>query len=110
MPADSRVGGREKTAGVDAEPEVAEDCTIEAGIAELYQQQRQLDDYLRGVWDSEMDVRELAHLLRVHGQNAYRLGRLLRDRRALSGEAADGIAGAMAMALDELGNELGIDL
>ena len=110
MPADSRVGGREKTAGVDAEPEVAEDCTIEAVIAELYQQQRQLDDYLRGVWDSEMDVRELAHLLRVHGQNAYRLGRLLRDRRALSGEAADGIAGAMAMALDELGNELGIDL
>ncbi len=34
-----------------------------------------------------------------------RLGRLLRDRRALSGDAADGISDAIAKALDELGSE-----
>ncbi len=38
------------------------------------------------------------------------IGRLLRDQRALSGEAADGIAGALAQALDELGTEWGIEL
>jgi hypothetical protein len=38
------------------------------------------------------------------------VGRLLRDQRALSGEAADGIAGALAQALDELGTEWGIEL
>lgn len=35
---------------------------------------------------------------------------LLRDERALSGEAADGIAGAIAQALDELSTELGLEL
>lgn len=108
-----RAGGSALEDPLDAPGEQAdppEDCTIEAVIADLFQQQRQLDAYLRRAWHSEIDVRELAQLLRVHGQNAQRLGRLLRDRRALSGKAADGIAGAMAMALDELSNELGIDL
>jgi hypothetical protein len=38
------------------------------------------------------------------------IARLLRDARALSGEAADGIAGAIAHALDELASEWGVDL
>lgn len=38
------------------------------------------------------------------------VARLLRDQRALSGAAADGIAGAIAQALDELATELGIAL
>ena len=49
-------------------------------------------------------------LFALHGLNASRLGRLLRDQRALSGEAADGIAGAIAQALDELSSELGAEL
>ena len=60
--------------------------------------------------EGEATVSELTHLLRIHGQNASRLGRLLRDRRALSGDAADGISGAVAQALDELSNELGVEL
>lgn len=60
--------------------------------------------------EGDVSVDELRHLLRIHGQNASRLGRLLRDQRALSGEAADGISGAVAQALDELSNELGVDL
>jgi hypothetical protein len=56
------------------------------------------------------DLHAIARLLALHGQNASRLGRLLRDQRALSGDAADGIAGAIAQALDELSTELGVVL
>ena len=38
------------------------------------------------------------------------IARLLRDRRAISGESADGISGAIAQALDELSTEWGIEL
>ena len=55
-------------------------------------------------------MQDLARLMALHSQNASRLGRLLRDKRALSGEAADGIAGAISQALDELSTEWGIDL
>ena len=55
-------------------------------------------------------VQDLARLMALHSQNASRLGRLLRDKRALSGEAADGLAGAIGQALDELSTEWGIDL
>jgi hypothetical protein len=45
-----------------------------------------------------------------HGQTATRLGKLLRTRRALSAESADGISAAIAQALDELSSEWGVDL
>jgi hypothetical protein len=77
----------------------------------LYHKQVALDGYIdRILTTGRPSVQELIHLLRIHGQNASRLGRLLRDRRALSGDAADGISGAIAQALDELSNELGTDL
>ncbi len=41
---------------------------------------------------------------------ARTVAQLLRSNRALSGDAADGIAGAIAQALDEIGTELGIEL
>jgi hypothetical protein len=88
-----------------------EHCTIEAIIRMLYHKQVALDDYIDHILATGTpSIGELIHLLRIHGQNASRLGRLLRDRRALSGEAADGISGAIAQALDELSNELGTDL
>ncbi len=52
----------------------------------------------------------MARLLALHGQNASRIGRLLRDKRALSGASADGILGAIGQALDELSTELGVPL
>lgn len=67
-----------------------------------------IDHALAG--DDSVHVQDLARLLALHGQNASRLGRLLRDKRALSGDAADGIAGAIAQALDELSTELGVEL
>jgi hypothetical protein len=88
--------------------ELPEECTIGAIIANLYQRQIQLDHYIDHVLPTA-SIEEISHLLRIHGQNASRLGRLLRDRRALSGESSDGISGAIAQALDELGTELGTD-
>jgi hypothetical protein len=77
----------------------------------LYHKQVALDAYIdRILVTGQPSVPELSHLLQIHGQNASRLGRLLRDRRALCGDAADGISGAIAQALEELSTELGTDL
>lgn len=78
-------------------------------IEDLAEKQRVLSKYIDDNLD-ELGIAAMAQLLHLLGQNASRLGRLLRDQRALSGEAADGIAGAIAQALDELSNELGADL
>lgn len=82
---------------------------IDEIFADLATKQAALSGYI----DAELHtltVDGLVNLLRIHGQNASRLGRLLRDKRALSGEAADGISAAISQALDELSTELGIDL
>ena len=59
---------------------------------------------------NEATPEQMLRWLQLQGQNLSRFSRMLRDQRALSGEAADGIAGAIAQALDELGTELGTDL
>ena len=62
---------------------------------------------IRRVVEAEEDPsKSLALITRAVGQ----LTRSLKARRALSGEAADGLAGAIATALDEIGNELELDL
>jgi hypothetical protein len=77
----------------------------------LYHKQILLNDFIDQILAAGRPaIEELAHLLKIHGQNASRLGRLLRDRRALSGDAADGISGAIAQALEELSTELGTQL
>ena len=95
-----------------AEPEDIPD-TIDSVIQDLASKQRKLSDYIEAYTEADhkdLSVRDLARLFQIHGQNASRIGRLLRDQRALSGEATDGIAGAIAQALDELATELGTDL
>jgi hypothetical protein len=89
----------------------APDVGISGIIADLAAKQAALSSYIDACLASgEADVHAVAHLLALHGQNASRLGRLLRDQRALSGDAADGIAGAIAQALDELSTELEVTL
>jgi len=78
-------------------------------IHDLAVKQARLSKLINGKLASN-DIHVLARLLRLHAQTASRLGRLLRDQRALSGRAADGISAAIAQALDELSNELGTDL
>jgi hypothetical protein len=53
---------------------------------------------------------EFAAVTRLAFQGARTVARLLRDRRALSGDAADGFLAAIGQALDELGTELGVAL
>lgn len=84
--------------------------TIDEIITDLAAKQAALSDYIDSLLTEDSDLDDIARLLKIHGMNASRLGRLLRDKRALSGEAADGIAGAVAQALDELSTELNVDL
>lgn len=95
-----------QTHGFYAEPDETP-ATIEDIIADLAAKQAGLSQYID---NHQVDTETLILLLGLHGQNASRLGRLLRDRRALTGEASDGIAGAIAQALDELGSEMGVCL
>ena len=81
-------------------------ATIQDIITDMLAKQSRLSALL----DEEQEIEQLATLLQLHGQNASRLGRLLRDQRALSGESADGLLDAIGKALDELGTELGTQL
>lgn len=58
----------------------------------------------------DLDPATMARLVPLAFRGALAVAQLLRDQRALSGEAADGIAGAIAQALSELSTEWGIDL
>lgn len=84
--------------------------TIDGVIADLARRQEQLTDYLERVLAQGGDVADIARVFALHGQNASRLGRLLRDQRALSGKSADGLLDAIGKALDEIGTELGVRL
>ena len=56
------------------------------------------------------DLRDIARLMALHAQTASRLGRLLRDQDALSGNTADQLQEAIDFALDELSEEWGVEL
>lgn len=62
---------------------------------------------MRRVLEANIDHAKTLQLL---SRGAGQLARLMRAKRALSGDAADGLADAFAKALDELSTELGIDL
>lgn len=74
--------------------------------------QRQVNQRLLGLWnalegagepDAALQVKVAAALTSGTG----RVARLLRDERALTGQAGDGLAAAVAHALNELTTELG---
>lgn len=83
--------------------------TIDEIIADLSSKQRLLSQHIDQLTD-DADLPALVTLFRLHAQTASRLSRLLRDQRALSGLASDGISGAIAQALDELSTELATSL
>lgn len=57
-----------------------------------------------------LDLEDLARLAALALAGTRTVARLLRDQRALSGDAADGFAGAIAQALDEFSTEIGLEL
>ncbi len=81
-------------------------------ILDLATKQAQLSQLIDACF-AQLDPRtipDLARLLALHGQNASRIGRLLRDRKALSSETADELTDAINAALDEIGGQWQIDL
>ena len=82
--------------------------TIDDVITDALNKQGRLSDLLD---EADLDdTQALVKLFALHGQNASRLGRLLRDQRALSGQAADGLLDAIGKALDEISTEIGVSL
>ncbi len=75
-------------------------------IDDLLEKQARLSTLL----DETEGVGNLARLFALHGQNASRLGRLMRDRHFVSGQSVDGLLEVIGRALDELSAELGIEL
>jgi glucans biosynthesis protein len=85
--------------------------SIETVIADLSAKQARLSRYIDQLYeDDDADVMEFSRLLRLHGMNASRLGRLLKDQRALRGDTNDRLEQVLEQALDELSAEWGVDL
>jgi ABC-type transporter Mla subunit MlaD len=81
--------------------------TLDGVIAELEERMRQLGDYIdRSVAQAD-NTADVVKLFALYGQSASRMGRLLRDRRALSDEAADSLSSLVGRLLDEVSTELG---
>ena len=60
--------------------------------------------------ETGLSASEFARLATLAFQGTRTVSRLLRDQRALSGDAADGINGAIGAALDELSVMWGVEL
>lgn len=75
---------------------------IDDVVRDLLGKQEQLSTYIDEQVKAGIDSEELVKLLALSAQNASRLGRLLRDQRALSSETADGLAQAIGRVLDEI--------
>lgn len=58
----------------------------------------------------DLATADLVNLLALAFRGTHTVARLLRDQRALTGVAADGLLGSIAQALDELGTEWGVEL
>lgn len=90
--------------------------TIDDVLRDLATKQARLSQYIESCLDKGVDVAELARLFALHGQNASRLGRLLRDQLALdrpnglAGAPDDPVSQAIALSLEELEQALGVDL
>ena len=90
------------------------DVDVNEVIAGLVDKMRRLDRVI-DLHESAMLAggRTNGHLVKLfalYAQSSSRLTTMLRARRALSGDAADGIARAIARALDELSTEWGVEL
>ena len=75
---------------------------IEDAVADLEHRLTRLTHYIDQVEDPDM-----MPALALYGQMISRYGRLLRDKRALSGESADNILELLGQAAEEVATELG---
>lgn len=80
--------------------------TIEDAVENLGEQLARSTAILAETNDSEVFIK----IFNLHAQALTRLGHLLRDQRALSGDSADSLLDVIGVALDEISTELGIEL
>lgn len=80
---------------------------MDALISDLAEKQRQLAEHLKR---DDLSDNVLAQLFSAYGRNAATLGRLLRDRLALSHKSAGDLTAIMNQVLDELGKEWNLKL
>lgn len=85
----------------------ADDLTLDDEIALVRVTLRRLMNSLEGV---DLEAEALSKLAPLAFYGARTVARLLRDQRALSGQAADGLLGALGQALDEVGSQMGLPL
>jgi len=86
-------------------------CTIDFVIADFFRKHYRLARYMDRSGD-DLTPDQILAFTRLYGQNASRLGRLLLQRHTLRSHAEAGhpLDGAIAQALKELGEDLGVDL
>ena len=80
--------------------------TIDDAIESLGEQLARSSEFLANTDDPEIFLK----VFNLHAQALSRFGRLLRDKRALSGESADALLDMVSKAADEIFTELGISL
>jgi hypothetical protein len=98
--------GKEKTAPAT---ETAAHATtdIDALIGDLAEKQHRLAEHLER---DDLSDSVLAQLFSAYGRNAATLGKLLRDRLALSRKSTDDLTAIINQVLDELGKEWNVEL
>ena len=84
-------------------------CSIDDVIADLASKYNLISSYIDQHIDDLSPSIVLGHL-KLHGQTASRLGRLLRDRHVIAPPQRDALSSAVNQALDELAIDLGVDL
>lgn len=81
--------------------------SIDDVVQDQLGRQEQLSAYIdEQMKAGNVDLDEVVRLFALTGQNASRLGRLLRDQRALSGASADGFLEMVSKLLDEINTEM----
>ncbi len=80
--------------------------TIDDVVKDLFRRQRQLAAYTDEQMEAgDIDADVVVKLWALSAQNASRLGRLLRDQRALSGGSLDGLLEVIGRLFDEINEE-----
>lgn len=85
--------------------------TIGDVITDLMNRQSELSSFIhKQAIDGELTTDHVLKFMHLHASTASRLGRLLRDQKALEGPNLGQLFDVIGQALDELSDELGIEL
>jgi hypothetical protein len=86
--------------------------TVGDVVRDLLQKQTKLSRLIDRILEAEEEgvTERVIKLLTLHGQNASRIGRLLRDQKVVEGEDVDKLLAMLDPVLDEVAATWGIEL